>query len=76
MKNKYIISLVFISTLFFSCKKDTCVEKPKDDCMCYEIYAPVCGCNNVTYSNDCHAECAGITDYTQGECGSSNGSNN
>lgn len=51
-----------------ACNQDDCEGNPNANCACYEIYAPVCGCDNVTYSNDCHAECAGITDYTSGEC--------
>jgi hypothetical protein len=41
---------------------------PQSGCFCIEVYDPVCGCNNVTYSNSCHAECAGITEYTMGKC--------
>ena len=28
----------------------------------------VCGCDNVTYSNDCHAQNAGVTLWTAGVC--------
>ena len=40
---------------------------PDDECICYEIYAPVCGCDGVEYANDCFAECAGVS-YTEGPC--------
>ena len=56
-----------------TCKKTTivndCVEtSAKADCLCYEIYKPVCGCNNKTYSNDCVARCQNITQFKEGAC--------
>ncbi len=35
---------------------------------CNYIYNPVCGCNNVTYSNSCVAENAGVQNWTSGPC--------
>ncbi len=35
---------------------------------CYEIYRPVCGCDNVTYPNDCYAHAAGTSVQREGEC--------
>lgn len=40
------------------------------DCNCLDVYDPVCGSNGVTYSNACYARCDGVTDYTEGPCGS------
>jgi len=43
-----------------------CLEKPQH---CFKIYDPVCGCNNVTYENDCYAFGSGINIAYSGECG-------
>ncbi|HWB81046.1 MAG TPA: Kazal-type serine protease inhibitor domain-containing protein [Nannocystaceae bacterium] len=49
------------------CKGDdgTCVDMPD---ACGEIYAPVCGCDGVTYENPCSAQAAGMNVAYDGEC--------
>ncbi|MGB2137105.1 MAG: Kazal-type serine protease inhibitor domain-containing protein [Flavobacteriaceae bacterium] len=33
-----------------------------------EIYQPVCGCDNKTYSNTCFAGINGLKSWTEGAC--------
>ena len=69
---KKLILLLFIP-LVFGCSSDedssNCIlGVPFDDFACYEIYQPVCGCDDITYSNDCYALAAGISSWSEGEC--------
>jgi len=42
-----------------------CTPMPE---ICIEIWAPVCGCDGVTYGNSCFADGAGVTVDHVGEC--------
>ena len=70
MKN---ILFLLVAFLFISCDVEDsstpCQLNDKDeDMVCIEIYQPVCGCNNQTYSNSCYAGRDGVTSWSEGEC--------
>eukprot|EP00192_Tetraselmis_astigmatica_P003492 CAMPEP_0117697082 /NCGR_PEP_ID=MMETSP0804-20121206/29029_1 /TAXON_ID=1074897 /ORGANISM="Tetraselmis astigmatica, Strain CCMP880" /LENGTH=578 /DNA_ID=CAMNT_0005511289 /DNA_START=1 /DNA_END=1739 /DNA_ORIENTATION=- len=46
-------------------------EPAEPECLCAAFYVPVCGANNITYSNTCWASCAGLLEgeWSAGECG-------
>ena len=48
-----------------------CIDQDQidNDMVCTQQYEPVCGCDNVTYSNECYAyHYGGVTSWVQGEC--------
>ena len=55
------------------CEQDdglsSCKIKPSTpNAACVEIYEPVCGCDDITYTNACYAEAIGVLRWKQGAC--------
>ena len=48
----------------------TCVDTSTIDTavVCTEDYAPVCGCDKITYNNECSASKAGVQSWVDGVC--------
>ena len=72
------ITLIITTLFLISCSSDTDCCAEQDTCInenlidlnkaCTKEYRPVCGCNNITYSNPCVSEGAGVMSWEEGEC--------
>ena len=62
--------MFFLSTLaLINCTapENDCKQSPKQ-MACTKEYKPVCGCDDITYSNGCVAESNGVLRWTEGAC--------
>ena len=66
---------ILILMMIGACSEDdpvpACIDTSqiRSEVACITVYDPVCGCNDVTYSNECFAQIEGVTSWTPGPCG-------
>ena len=59
------------STMFregFDSTNNECLETNPEDCICLELWDPVCGIDGNTYSNACFATCEYVVIHYEGAC--------
>jgi hypothetical protein len=74
-----IITLIFVHTHSYAGGgSKNCIDSSKmnPNAICPMVYAPVCGCDGVTYGNSCIAINSGVTSFINGECSPGGGVNN
>ena len=70
MKIRCLAGIVLMIVAFCGCSKNPCINTDLIDSsvVCPQHYAPVCGCDNITYQNECVAQKRGVTYYNPGAC--------
>ncbi|HPM28817.1 MAG TPA: Kazal-type serine protease inhibitor domain-containing protein [Chryseolinea sp.] len=70
MKKLFLIGIIFCASCNDSDEPKECINPDTwgEIKACPFVIDPVCGCNNVTYDNECFAKAAGVVTWTKGVC--------
>ena len=79
LKSTILIILIFLSAISCANDENNCVANSLDssgncidsilidpNAVCNRQWEPVCGCDDVTYSNSCYAANTGLTTFVDG----------
>ena len=77
IRENNMVFMILLISLIGSCSEKS-TDEPEPICIddslidpnnaCYKIFAPVCGCDGITYSNDCIAKNSGLLNFQEGAC--------